>query len=226
MKLSLPTAKASNPFYEKIERLSRLQRILIFAGTWVVVIAVFAWLLFLPKYETVDKLSTELTKVEQDLVTAKKNAAQLDEFKAKMAAAQAAFNIAKNKLPEEKEIKSLLASVSQSGQDVGLEMLNFTPGAEVLRDFYAEIPVLVQVKGTYHNVAVFFDKVAGLPRIVNMKNIKMTPTKEGAKLDTTCTAVTYKFVEAPPPQPAADKKSKRPPKKADDEGLTQQPKKK
>lgn len=225
MKFSLPKADAPSPIYEKIEGLSKLQRILILVGTWVVIIAIYVWFFYLPKSEVIDKLSKELADAEQKLVVAKQNAAQLDEFKAKMAAAQAAFNTAKGKLPEEKEIKTLLASVSQSGQDVGLEMLSFTPGAEVMRDFYAEIPVTVQVRGTYHNVAVFFDKVAGLPRIVNMKNVKMTPLKDSAKIDTSCTAVTYKFVEAPPPKPA-DKKGKAQKKKSSDDESTIEPKKK
>jgi type IV pilus assembly protein PilO len=208
MKLSLSNPKASNPLYDKIEGLTRLQRILVFIGTWVLVIGACVWFLLWPKYEKIDKLETELAKVTKDLEVARQNAAQLDEFKKKMAAAQAEFNLAKNKLPEEKEIPALLESVSQSGQDVGLEFFLFAPGAEVLRDFYAEIPVSVNVQGTYHNAAVFFDKVAGLPRIVNISNLKMTPLKGGSKLDTTCTAVTYKFVEAAPAKPEAGKKGK------------------
>jgi len=207
MKLSLPSTKAANPLYDKIEGLTRLQRILVFVGTWVVVIGVCGWFLLWPKYEKIEKLDAELAKVNKDLVIAKRNAAQLDEFKKKMDQAQTEFNLAKNKLPEAKEIPSLLESISQSGQDVGLEFFLFAPGVEVLRDFYAEIPVSIQVRGTYHNAAVFFDKVAGLPRIVNIRDLKMTPLQGSNKLDTTCTAVTYKFVEAPPPQ-AEPKKGK------------------
>ncbi len=209
MKLSLSSAKAANPLYDKIEGLTRLQRILVFIGTWVVIIGVCGWFLLWPKYEKIQKLDAELATVTKDLEVAKRNAAQLEDFKKQMAKAQAEFNLAKNKLPEDKEIPSLLASISQSGQDVGLEFFLFAPGAEVLRDFYAEIPVSINVRGTYHNAAVFFDKVAGLPRIVNIRNLKMTPLKGSNKLDTTCTAVTYKFVEAPPPKPAEGKAAKK-----------------
>ena len=51
------------------------------------------------------------------------------------------------------------------------------------------------VTGNYHNVALFFDKVARLSRIVNIENIKMTTAKGGNELRTSCTAVTYRFIE-------------------------------
>ena len=91
----------------------------------------------------------------------------------------------------------MLANVSQSGKDAGLEFLLFQPKPEVLKDFYAEIPVSIQVTGSYHQVAIFFDKVSKLSRIVNIKDIDMAPAKEEETLTTACTAVTYKFLDQP-----------------------------
>jgi type IV pilus assembly protein PilO len=115
-----------------------------------------------------------------------------------MKAAEEQFEIAKMALPEKEEIPSLLASISQSGKDSGLEFLLFQPKPEVKKDFFAEIPVAISVSGGYHNVAMFFDKVANLSRIVNINNIALKPQKNGEELVTNCTAVTYKFVEAVP----------------------------
>ena len=103
-------------------------------------------------------------------------------------------------LPEKQEIPTLLASISRSGQDAGLEFILFKPEKENHKDFYAEIPVAIQVTGSYHNVALFFDKVARLSRIVNIDNINLTAKKEmaageGLTLGTSCTAVTYRFIE-------------------------------
>jgi len=61
----------------------------------------------------------------------------------------------------------------------------------------------MRLRGDYHNLAVFFDKVARLSRIVNINNIKVSPGKDGRELNTECTAVTYKFVEPPPEKAAA-----------------------
>ncbi len=56
----------------------------------------------------------------------------------------------------------------------------------------------IKVSGNFHNVALFFDKVARLPRVVNIQNIKMKPRKKAKSLETSCTAVTYKFIEQAP----------------------------
>ena len=119
------------------------------------------------------------------------------------------FKSAMKALPEKEEIPSLLTSISRSGQDVGLEFLEFTPKAEVRKEFYAEIPVSIKVQGGYHDLAIFFDKVARLSRIVNIKNISMGRGKGGQELNTSCTAVTYKFIEPAPKKPGKKKKKKK-----------------
>jgi type IV pilus assembly protein PilO len=200
-------------FISKIENLSRIQRILIFSGVFVLIIAIFVYVLFKPKLEKISSLGNELDTLEKKLVVAKKNAEDLETFQAKMQEAELQFKTAMKALPEKEEIPSLLTSISRSGQDVGLEFLLFEPKTEVRKDFYAEIPVAMQVKGGYHDLAIFFDKVARLSRIVNIKNIAMGRAKDSQELSASCTAVTYKFVEPAPDKPAAKTKKGRPAKK-------------
>jgi type IV pilus assembly protein PilO len=209
---SLISTKSGNAFLEKIEQLVLWQRIAIVGGLVAVLLGAATWFLFLDQVEQIDKLQTQLQNLEKQLATAKINAAELEKFQAKMQEAEAQFKIAMSALPEKQEIPSLLTSISKSGQEVGLEFMLFEPKAEVTRDFYAEIPVAMSIRGDYHNLAVFFDKVARLSRIVNISNITINPTKEARELNTTCTAVTYKFVEPPPdkPAPAAKSGAKRP----------------
>lgn len=195
------------PFFEKLEKLPRTYRLLISVGVFLLIIAGFVWLAYLPKYETIDKLEKELAKLEKELTTAKRNARDLAKFQEKMKEAEVQFKLVMKSLPEKEEIPSLLTSVSDSGRDSGLEFLLFQPKGEVKKDFYAEIPVNIRVNGKYHNVAVFFDRVARLNRVVNIRDINMAPTK-GDNLITSCTAVTYKFIEEKS-QPAKDKKKKR-----------------
>jgi type IV pilus assembly protein PilO len=119
------------------------------------------------------------------------------------------FKIVKRALPENEEIPSLLASISQSGMDSGLEFFLFQPQNEIKKDFYAEIPVSISVTGRYQEVARFFDKVGNLPRIVNMRNISIDPNDGGQLLSTKCTAVTYKFIESSPNKRKTNKKNKK-----------------
>ena len=82
----------------------------------------------------------------------------------------------------------------------------FQPQKEVNRNFYAEIPLKIEVTGPFHNVGTFFDKVSRLSRIVNIGNVKMTEAKAAKTksdtviLKTSCTATTYKFIEAKEPE--------------------------
>ena len=202
-------AKGVDSFFAKIEKLSKVQRILIFSGVFALIIAAFIFLLYKPKLEKIGKLKKDLKSLEQKLVVAKKNAANLKKFQKKMQEAEVQFKTAMKALPEKEEIPSLLTSISRSGQDVGLEFLEFTPKAEVRKEFYAEIPVSIKVNGGYHDLAIFFDKVARLSRIVNIKNINIGPGKDTQSLNTSCTAVTYKFVEPAPKKPSKKKKKKK-----------------
>ncbi len=108
----------------------------------------------------------------------------------------AEFKIAKMALPEKSEIPSLLTGISASGHQAGLEFLLFQPKAEEKKGFYAEIPVSIKVKGNYHFIATFFDKVARLFRIVNITDIRMRAEPGTNTLNASCTAVTYRFIEA------------------------------
>ena len=206
-------AKSIEPFLEKIENLSKVQRIIISVGSFVVIAGIFIYFLYLPKFEKINSLKKQLSELEQKLSTAKRNAADLKKFQAKMKEAEAQFNMAMKKLPETKEIPSLLTAISDSGQQVGLEFLLFEPKKEKKKEFYAEIPVAMSLRGDYHNLAIFFDQVARLNRIVNITNIQMTRAKGKGKaageLLAKCTAVTYKFLDEPPKKKKKKKKKKR-----------------
>ena len=202
----LAIQKSDNPFQEKLKKLVLWQRVAILAGLIVLLVGAAVWFLFLPQYEEISQLDEKLQGLEKKLATAKVNAAELGKFQAKMQEAEAQFKIAMRALPENQEIPSLLTSISKSGQEVGLEFLLFEPKPETRREFYAEIPVAMSLRGDYHNLAVFFDKVARLSRIVNINNISVTPGKDGRELNTACFAVTYKFVEPLPEKPAAPAK--------------------
>ena len=183
------------PVFERIEKFTKIQRIIIYSITMILVLAVATWFFFLPKFDEIKKLEKNLAKVKSELTTAKKNASELNDWRNKMKEREAKYLTVMRALPEKEEIPSLLSGISQAGKDAGLEILLFTPKNDVEKDFYAEIPVDITVSGNYHNVAVFFDKVANLPRIVNIRNIKMTPQGESGLLTTQCQAVTYKFIE-------------------------------
>lgn len=187
------------PIFEKMERLSKPQRVGIYIGTLVLILGLSIWFLFWPKKQTIDTLEVQLKTAKTELAKAKKNAEELNDWRTKMKKKEVQYKTVMKALPEKEEIPSLLAGVSQAGKDAGLEFVLFQPKPESNKEFYAEIPVDITVSGSYHNVAVFFDKVSNLPRIVNIRNTSIVPGDKKAgtdQLKTVCQAVTYKFIEA------------------------------
>jgi type IV pilus assembly protein PilO len=189
--------------FEKVAAIGRLQRILICVTLFLILGGSFYMFFYKPKQEELNKLKDEYEVIQTKLFTARAVAKDFDEFQKKYEDAQMKFKLALRLLPEKQEIPSLLEGVSKSGKDSGLEFQLFQPGPEVNKGFFAEIPVNVRISGGYHNIALFFDRIAKLPRIVNVLNIAMqAPAATPDILSASCTAVTYRFLEtaqAPPP---------------------------
>jgi type IV pilus assembly protein PilO len=201
MKKDNQSASALAPLFENIEKLTKPQRIGIYAGTLVLIIGLSVWLMFWPKYGEIDQLNTQLAAVEAELAKAKKNARELNDWRNKMKQKESQYKTVMRALPEKEELPTLLAGISQAGKDSGLDFVLFQPKKDVAKGFYAEIPVDLGVTGGYHQIAVFFDKVASLPRIVNLRRIKIAPRSQNDNaLSMTCQAVTYKFLESAAPQ--------------------------
>ena len=206
-KLNL-SLQAFAPAIEWIEARTKLQRVLIYASAIVLLVGCFAYFAYLPKHKEIGKLESEYKELAGKLDKAKKNAKQLNYYRTKMKAAEAQFNIVMKALPEKKEIPTLLDGISQAARDAGLDITQFQPNPERPKEFYAEVPISISVSGNYHNVAMFFDKISNLPRIVTIDSIRMSPDKDGIKLLTSCTAVTYKFIEPVKKKPPVKKKKK------------------
>jgi len=187
--------KAVEPLFEKVGNISKVYRILICVSHFTLITGLFVYFSYLPKFESLNQLNSEQKSLEQKLAADKKMAARLNKYREKIKLAEAKYKIAMKALPDKKEIPSLLTSISEAGKEAGLEFLLFQPETEINKKFYAEIPVSIRVAGNYHNVGLFFDNVSRLFRTVNIKDIVMTAPREGGMLNTSCTAVTYRFVE-------------------------------
>ena len=183
-------------YFDKISKLRMIHRILIFAGTIVLIVGLYIWLVYIPKTGEIKTIKSELDGLERNIRIAKVRANNLKRLEADLAKAQGDLKVAIKLLPTTSEIPSLLKNITKLGNDSNLEFLLFRPEKQVSKEFYVEIPVSIEVLGSYHDVAIFFDKVGKLDRIVNVVNVNMIPIKElSTTLKTSCKATTYKFKE-------------------------------
>src|SRR5512139_2860242 len=77
-------------------------------------------------------------------------------------------------LPSKSNTEELIKRIETLTRQGDFTLLKFTPGEFVQKDFYAEWPIDIQIQGTYHNLALFFDRMSRFSRIINVENMKVT----------------------------------------------------
>ena len=106
--------------------------------------------------------------------------------------------LALKELPDKRDIHLFLDTISDKARNSGLEVPLFQPQAEQKKDFYAEVPVQLTVRGSFHQVATFFDEVGHLERIVNIEQFALTQPVTGSEqvqLTTNLIATTFRFLD-------------------------------
>jgi type IV pilus assembly protein PilO len=157
-------------------------------------------------YDTNDQLA-QLEKHERkenelkDEFRIKANrAAKLNLYKEQLADMRVSFGTLLRQLPEKTDVESLLVDISQTGLASGLEVKKFKPGVEEKKGFYAELPIALEVSGSFHQLASFISGIAALPRIVTISNLKLSPivsknNTSQSKLSMSATAKTYRYLQ-------------------------------
>lgn len=182
---------------ERILSLPLNQRLLLYSGVAVLIILLYIFLFYLPRSTQITQNRERIQSLEQEKVKLQSFIKEREKTKLEIEEVEGRFNQAKTQLPEQKEIPELLKQVSNLGRDSGLEVVLFRQKAEVLQDLYAEVPVEMAVRGNYHQVALFFDKVRSLDRIVNISDTNMkNPQMVGGQMqvDAAFAATTYRFL--------------------------------
>lgn len=174
------------------------------AGLAAVILGLF-WYLYWNEATTQQAQKTQrLEELRADIRKLEITANKLEEFKREVQQREAKLESLKQILPPAKETPDLMRKVQYLASSSNLSVRTFDPGAVVNKEFYQEYPINLQVEGSYHNLALFFDRVGRIPRLVNANNVKITsrprPTAQQT-ITATCVATTYVYVDKPPAPP-------------------------
>lgn len=99
-------------------------------------------------------------------------------------------------LPSKSEMAALLSDINQAGLGRSLQFELFKPGSEVVKDYYAELPISVKISGGFHDMGMFASDIAHLPRIVTLNNLSIAPKGSDGALTLEATARTYRYLDA------------------------------
>lgn len=134
----------------------------------------FYWFAIKDSYAQLERATAREPNLKQEYQSKAFRVANLDSFKAQLAEMEESFGALLNQLPDETEMPGLLDDISTTGTQSGLEIDRITPNNDVVREFYIETPIAIQVRGTYHEMGTFVSAMSAIPRIVTLHDFSMT----------------------------------------------------
>ena len=154
-------------FDEKIEQLAKVPktiRLAVVSAFLVLLVGAYWYFGYQPAQVTKSEFVMRSQELQRSLNNARTVANNVDGFEAEVAVLERDLDLALKQLPNRKQFEDLLQDISTAGKKVGVSIKSIDRNNEVRRDFYAEVPFALEIEGTYHDLARFFEMVAGLPR--------------------------------------------------------------
>lgn len=174
------------PVAPKIVILLGLFAGLVTAGWW------FGWNV---QIEELAQKESEEAKLKDEWVSKKQQAVNLEAHKAQLAEIDNSFGVLLKQLPNQSEIGDLLVDINKAAQTRGLSVEFFKPGTEGPKGFYAEVPISLQLIGSYHDLGAFAGDIAQLPRIVTLNDMEIAAGAKAGALSVKTTAKTFRYLD-------------------------------
>lgn len=143
---------------------------------------------------TLDSVVREEATLKESFQARAFQAANLEAYREQMAEMEKSFGALVAQLPSDTEVPGLLEDIDEKGSDSGLIIKSIELRPEVVAEFYVELPISINVTGTYHDMGSFVSGVAGMPRIVTLHDyVIKKAAKDNGLLDMTILAKTYRY---------------------------------
>lgn len=181
------------------------------------------WKLMQDKRDEYDRQEAQLQSLQTKIQEGRAARQELPKFREEVRQLELELDKLLRILPARRNTPDLMRRIRSLAEQGDFTLRRFNPGILSDKEFYSEWPIGVNVEGSYHNLALFFDRISRFSRIVNIEDMEITalPPKPGAHtIAAAFTAKTFVYKEeepapkedakaatpaaAPPPQPAAD----------------------
>jgi type IV pilus assembly protein PilO len=201
-------ATQAEQFVEKVTKLPLGQKIGIVTFLVAGITAANFFLLVQPTRDDFDNALKRMRALEDEMIQNQAIANNLNQYRKEKELLEQQLQKALAELPAEANIEALVQSLYEIGTKSGLVINSIEPKGENKSQFYAEVPLALSVTGNYHEIAVFFDSISKLKRIINVTGIKMLNPKlknEQINVDSTFVATAFRFLPQPGNAAAAPK---------------------
>ena len=159
-----------------------------------VAVLLLAWgLVFSDQTDALNRAISQEQSLQSDFLDKKRRAVNLDFYKQQREEVDRAFGTLLKQLPGKAEMEALLVEVNQAGLGRGLQFQLFKPNNEEVREFYAVLPVSVNITGNYHDLGAFVADIAQLPRVATLNNLQITSDLDGNNNNPNTMSTTLNF---------------------------------
>ncbi len=186
-----------NQLVERFAKLPRSQRALVAVLAYLLIGVGGYFALLQPVLSDIDAAESQRDALASERATIKARADSLPQANAEVEKLKADLVQALTELPADREIPGLLSEIDGLARRSGLEVRRFQPLPETLQEYYAEVPVQIAMSGGFHEVAIFFDRIRKMNRIVSVQDIALSePVVTGTETNLTISgkARTYRFL--------------------------------
>ncbi|MGB0722032.1 MAG: type 4a pilus biogenesis protein PilO [Gammaproteobacteria bacterium] len=135
-----------------------------------------------PQLDALEEAEGQQITLQKKIERVQRQQVDLDAFRDYLKDMETSFGAMLRQLPPEAEVENLVEDITQTGLANQLIFDKFIPGSAQRRAFYAQLPINIEVTGSYHQLGHFVNGVASLPRMVTLHNIRMNASKTGDKL--------------------------------------------
>ncbi len=174
--------KIPSTLFDTVYRMPIWQKALIFIISWLLPIGLFWYLFLSARIGEIDSISNKIPKLRQEIAILEQKSKQIPKLEKELKEMEGLLKQAMKLLPEKEDIPSVLTEISSLGNEARLEFQAFKPGTERINNFYAAIPVSLELEGPFHNTVVFFDRISRMARIVHIEDVTMGKAKESSQI--------------------------------------------
>ena len=130
-------------------------------------------LLLKPKKASIGALEVELSGLQARIQEGRAAQQQLPRFREEVRQLEFELDKLLRILPARRNTPELMRRIRSLAEQGDFNLLRFTPGAFVEQEFYSEWPIAMNLEGTYHNLAQFFEQVSRFSRIINIEDLQV-----------------------------------------------------
>jgi type IV pilus assembly protein PilO len=177
-----------------------------FVALGVVGIVLFYTYYEVPTRADIDARAATLKSLKADVAKGQATEQKLPQFREQVEELEARLASLSEVLPEEKDGADLLRQMQATAVQSNLVIKSFKPAPVVTKQLHAEWPITLELDGTYHNLAQFFDRLGKFARIVNISDLTVKGKDKDkdkgdshATISAKCVATTFVLLDKPAP---------------------------